>query len=367
MKIAFITRGAFGVIGGASSYMLPTMLSESNDVLVLSPENSNQKEKKIFTNRHLNVVKIKSTEIEGMLLELHLHLQQFKPDIVHIFQNPFCLHYLTVLPGLLDNAKWILDFRSPLLARNKKSRKRILMRYFLSQFYADHIFTHSNLTLKDNIVLKIRASTEVTFGIDPEKHRPRTKSMYPSLRYVYVGSISKGRKMGLLIKSFAEFVIENSSRITLDIFGDGEELVELEKIVNKNKWTFIKMHGAVNQNILTSQLQNYDVGIAYVTNDNYSRAPSLKSAEYAASGLSIIASDTLGHRDWEKRHGFRYYYFNNTSKGIKRVLAKKYSIKELDDQRQTNFDAVKKFEWKYLVNNKLMPVYSRLTGEKTEQ
>ena len=162
------------------------------------------------------------------------------------------------------------------------------------------------------------------------------------------------------MKSFCEYVRETNSNKTLDLFGDGDDLASLRRYARENNFDCIKFHGAIPQHLLIRRLSEYDVGIAYVTQDKYSSAPSLKSAEYAASGLPILASDTAGHRDWAKRYGFSYGFFDNTVNDIKRTLAETGNREEVRKQVANNLDAIRRFDWHRVVNEDLLPVYSRL-------
>jgi glycosyltransferase involved in cell wall biosynthesis len=87
----------------------------------------------------------------------------------------------------------------------------------------------------------------------------------------------------------------------------------------------------------------------------------LKSLEYAAAGLPIIASKTLGHLDYMNRFGFKFELFNNTFESFYKL------IKKLDEQGfdekdvANNLKCVQRFDWDVIAQTKLLPLYKDLS------
>jgi glycosyltransferase involved in cell wall biosynthesis len=360
MKVAYLTRGAFGVLGGASSFMVPTYMSELCKVKVLCPTKYGENEEKIFINNNLDVTNIESVLDEEIIYRVYRELEKFDPDIVHIFQGPLCLRFLHDLKHFFPNARWILDFRSPLLAKAGRYRKKMLWRYFLSQFYADKLLTHSLKTIKNNIALRIRTFTEITFGVELNKFEPKKLLNITPRKFVYIGSLTSSRNLGKLIRAFGEYVADSGEKLYLDIYGEGNDKKMLQDAVNKNNWHSIQIKGSLNHSELIKILPKYDIGIAYVDGDKYSNAPSLKSVEYSAAGLPVLASDTNGHRYWSKKYNFTYNYFANEKEKIQESIKKVSKNESLQNQSTNNLVAVKIFDWSRIAKDQLLPLYKEM-------
>ena len=363
IKIAFLTRGPFGALGSAASYMFPSILSDYCEVLVLSPHEKLQKEEIVNLDNDLSVVRLVEEEPTARVLEIYRELERFKPDIVHVFQSPFCLLYFSNLMLAFPNTSWVLDFRSPLLTKKMRTRRRMLRRYFYSQLFADKIFSHSTLTIRDNLPYRFRSYTEIPPGVTLNRFSPKKFQNLLLEKFIYVGSVSKSRDIEFIVYAFGEFVEKAQSKRTLDIFGGGDALTEIQQLVKKRNWKFIRIHGAVDQATLQSKIVEFDVGIAYVPNGKFERAPSLKSLEYAAAGLPILASRTSGHLEYEKRYGFQLNMFENNLESFNSVM-QNLPNKSLKSQVKNNLKAVEPFDWKRIVQERLLPEYEALVKRK---
>lgn len=360
MKVAYITRAGFGLLGGAASYMYPTCAARHCDVEVLSPFLPDTSEPAVFSADQLTVRNVYDKSKNRVVQNIFMHLDRFRPDIVHMFHNPNCLLYTYTLRKLFPETKWILDFRSPIVAVKKKFRREMMWRYFYTQFYVDRILTHSQLTIKDNIPIRFRSCQEMLPGVDISKFPVCAYRSKKSKKFLYVGSIVPVRKLDRLIAGFVKFIHQGKSNCTLDLIGDGEARESLEELVSaEGMGKHIRFKGVLPQDELYSIMHKYDVGVAYVPYEKFSRAPSLKSLEYAAAKLPVIASDTEGHIDYTIRFGFRFNLFDNSIAGICAALESAHQdVSELDILH--NRSVVERFDWDYIVRNDLLPVYEQL-------
>lgn len=119
-------------------------------------------------------------------------------------------------------------------------------------------------------------------------------------------------------------------------------------------------HGAIDQQRLLEKLPDYDVGVAYVPDDLFAKAPSLKSLEYAAAGIRILASDTVGHRDYAKRFGFQFAFFRNDIRSIVAMLDRIYCEFESLSDPVVNLRCVERFDWSSIVRDQLLPAYKEM-------
>ena len=368
MKVAFITRGPFGVLGGGASYMLPTELSKDHDVLVCSPHNPKSKEKIVHKNKSVRVQNTFGSNKKKMLLNTFHHLKEFNPDIVHIFQNPNCLFYLNNLQSAFPNTKWVLDFRTQIISQDKVHQRSLRRRFFFAHLMVDHIFSQSVHTMSSSLPVRLKSFTELPIGLDLNSIRTRkhTDIRRKITKFVFIGMLAKQRKLGLLLRAFAIYVQEHDATATLDVFGGGDDLENLKNVVEKLNCPNISLLGSVEQEVLGENMCNYDAGFAYVPYEGYMWAPSLKSLEYAAAGIPILASKTNGHIDYQKRFGFDFNYFDNTEASIVDAICNIVRIQDTAEQCEENSKAVIRFDWKSIVVSDILPVYRRILKQESQ-
>lgn len=352
-------------MGGAASYFLPKHLAEQHDVLVLCQGAPESSEEVVYENNDLNICNIYTGSARNRAAKIFGALQGFKPEIVHVFQNPHCLRILYGLRRMFPLAKRVIDFRSPLLGSNNVARAAVLWRYFLCQFIVDHVFTHSLGTIKDTLPLRFRRITEIPPGVEIRHFQIAARPAGTPRRFLYSGSVSRVRQLQLLIRAFASFSRNSRLRPSLDIIGGGDALDELRNMVDSDGLRdCIRLTGPVPQEEIYLRLCEYDAGIAYVPYDKFSKAPSLKFLEYSAAELPFMASDTIGHRDYASRFGFSFTPFQNSQEGIVAGLHRICAEPNLREDIAVNRTAVQRFDWEHIVANDLLPVYAKLRAEK---
>jgi len=360
VKIAFITRSGFGVLGGGASYYFPALLSVEHEVLVITPASAT-KEEVVRSSEGIRVSSISAGAGRWALYEIYRQLEDFKPDIVHVFHSPRCLAYVYGLKSFFPKAKWVLDFRSPPVVEGFWSRNKLRLKYYISQFCYDVVVTHSFRTIRDNVLFPVSGVLEVPPGVELSRVRCKdrvSRGRFPE-RFVYVGSVSRSRQVDKLINAFAQWAQKQERAVRLDVIGGGNALEEMRRLVREKELTrFVSILGALPQECLFNKIAEYDAGIAYVPYDHFARAPSLKSLEYAAAGLPILASDTEGHKDYSSRFGFKFSYFSNNQSSMIRALESFSHHFATDDSWLSNLERVRPFDWKVVVERLLLPIYS---------
>ena len=362
MKIIYILRAQYGAGGGAAGFQYASIMNRDHEVLVLEVNNRKSIEKKVSYDEDVSVVDVYADTMLQQVMNVYNEVEEFQPDIIHLIQNPYALHYLYYLKHLTPYAKWIVDFRSPHVGSHNSPA---LKRYFYLQFYVDKILTHSLLSLKTNIARRFFSAVEITPGLDISqfkytKERQNSKGMR---KFIYIGSISKTRKLDLIIDAFSKLNKLGNS-YCLDIFGTGNDYERLvDKVKVENMENVICFKGILPQKKLLKLIPFYDAGIAYVPHEFFDAAPSLKSLEYAASGIPVIASNTSGHREYSHRHGFEFIFFeNNVDCLVDTLIAQKDGAYQGKAVRN-NIELAKKFDWNYIVKEKLFSVYRDVTGK----
>ena len=362
LKIAFITGSPFGTIGTSASYNFVSEISRHHEVMVLSPQTQPNDQPLVFHDSSLRLEDIFDIETERQLFKAWHFLCDFKPDIVHLFNHRQAYRYPFFLRHLFPRAKWVLDIRSPLLGKKRK-RLQIKRQNLPLPFFIDAICTHSRASVHTHMPFSIHRIVETPPGVDLNRFHPSipVANKVMCRNFVFVGSLSPIRKIEFLIEHFSALASNSDQQIHLDIIGGGPAEKQLVRMIKSNEYgKFVRLVGVKNQNELLTSLSSYDAGIAYVPNGPHETAPSLKSIEYAASGIPVFASDTPGHQTYAKR-GFVFTFFKNTPASFKHAIGMAIQEGVIVHSIQTNLKIVTDYDWAAIVQKKLLPLYRRLT------
>ncbi len=370
MKIAFITRTVFGALGTSASYMLPAYVNKKHDVLVLSPNDPGSGETVIYENSDLNVIDMFHPNHRQQLANTAHALSNFHPDVIHLFYHKTCHKYPVKLRHLFPNTRWVVDFRSPLMIFQKGhfSRLKLQWKAFFLQFFVDGITATSKSILKTHLRFCLKPYSKLPFGIDLNAFPNPRQNGLPSegaKRFVFAGNIAKARRLALLVRGFKAFLRKSNADAELDIYGTGNGMNELRRtICNENLENVVNLKGVLPQQELFKKLCTYDAGIAYVHNQQLDVAPSLKALEFAAAGLPVIASDTLGHRAFIAKDGMRLILFKNNIYDLSDILQYIYNQGISPEIISANSQAVSRFDWQTIVEKDLLPAYASIMQKK---
>ena len=121
--------------------------------------------------------------------------------------------------------------------------------------------------------------------------------------FIYVGSISKEREIDRLLASFV-----NHKQGKLHLVGTIEDDEIYSTYKSHPDITFV---GRVDYADIPEIASKAVYGLNYMPNKYpYTLQTSTKMLEYSALDLKIISTDYKWARDFEKKHGSRFYYFN---------------------------------------------------------
>jgi glycosyltransferase involved in cell wall biosynthesis len=285
----------------------------------------------------------------------------FDPDIIYIFNFPDWHKLLSFLKEKFPNKKFILDIKSPLLASGKK-------RYQIQKRGNDvfHLLNAIVTLSKSNIStwmpecniepivyplgLDVSTISHIKFPVERKK----------CSRFVYIGTLHKHRQLDLLIESFINFRGTVDEPVYLDIFGTGPDERRLYEFAsNRLNSECIRFNGICSQSALFDKIPDYDAGIAYVPYNLYNESPSLKVIEYLASGLPVIASDTLAHKDLINQ-GFSINFFSNNINSLKQSLLEVFSQGFSEEKIKKNLKSIINFDYNHIIHQYFLPLFNSL-------
>lgn len=288
----------------------------------------------------------------------------FRPDIVHVFHHAKCGLYPLLIRGKGLSPKFVLDIRSPLL-KEGLFRHLIQIKNRVEIYFYHSILAHSiksGYTVVGEKRRLIPVPPGVDFSILPSlcTERQRTET----LRLVYVGSADRKRQLDKMILGVVKAA--QDVRLSLDIYADKESSENLQKFVEASgAQDYIHFRGAIKQEALFSVMPDYDAGLAYVPRELYDFAPPLKTIEYLACGLPVIATATEGNMQFveEGNNGVLTEWTPEAyAKGIIR-FARSAGVSMTPAEMRRS---VEKYDWEKIVTDTLIPEYRRVVGELVE-
>lgn len=278
-----------------------------------------------------------------------------QPEIVHVFIHAGCGLY-PLIARTEPRARFILDIRSPLL-RADWTRYAVQAKNRFEPLMYDAITAHS-IESAWTLISKRHRVHLVSPGIELS-HIPN-RSGSPAhdgpVRLIYTGSLRSLRKVPTMIE--AVLIAGDTVPLHLDIYGDGEDLKAIEAMIRRHRAeNWIELKPVVPRNQLLACLGFYDIGLSYVPKALYDPAPPLKTMEYLASGLSVVATDTRGNK----------LLIDHGQNGILTpedppAFAAGILLAADNPQLRRKFakaarPSVAQYDWDIIVEKQLMPVY----------
>ena len=359
MKIAFFSNRPYGLRGTPGTFRFVEKMRTYCEHLVFAPIG---KDDIVYSHDDVPLIPIDDLSHNESINEIIPIVLAFKPDIIYIFNYAGWFHLLKTLKSELPAAKFILDIKTPLLAHGNR-RREIQTLGSLEHDKLDAIVTLSFQSAQTWIPDFKTETIVYPLGIELSMFTPQDlKATQTCLnRFVYIGSLHPKRQTSLLINAFEEFSNKANAQVSLDIFGSGPDFENLKSCIADNeKNTTIKLCGLLPQSELLTVLPNYDVGIGWVPYQYYNDSPSLKVLEYMAAGLPVVASDTDAHKKLLAQD-FSFELFSNEIpsfvSSLNALLENGFSAQ----RREQNYNAVKKYDYSYIIENYMLPLFEKVT------
>jgi glycosyltransferase involved in cell wall biosynthesis len=355
-KVIFVHRNQLGAPGEAAMYYYPRLLAEKGYIVKIL---ALAEGKDIFSESSVEVLEISPKQ--NWLTAVRDVILKEQPNVVHIFLYSGA-GLVPLITKTKCTARFVLDIRSPLL-RTGLSRVLHRLKNLFEPILFDAIAAHS----LDSAKTQVGMLKDVKFlppGVDLTMALPSFDSVMEAnfetktLRTVYIGSLDRLRKPIEMIRAFS--LASKQCSVQLDIFGDGSEKEFLESyVISHGLSDVIYFHGVISRTELFKALTKFDLGIAYVPGGLYEVAPALKTLEYMACSLPVLATRTLGNQLFvvEDINGIladeEPEYF---SQAIIDVAANR----DLKKLRKNARPSVEKYDWNMIVEQKLIKLYDEL-------
>jgi glycosyltransferase involved in cell wall biosynthesis len=175
---------------------------------------------------------------------------------------------------------------------------------------------------------------------------------------VYSGSLNARRKLGNLILAFWRACTEVPN-LQLIILGEGDDLNHLKSLSQRlsisDRVFFL---GYVNYREVPAFLSAADIAVSYVPIfPAFDAQPPLKTIEYLACSLAVIATNTTGNRRFIA-HEWNGLLTKDDPKSVSESiirLSRDARLRETLSGRATR--SVENYDWKTIIEERILPAY----------
>jgi len=297
------------------------------------------------------------------LMKLVFMLQKNKFDVVHIFNFPG----MALLPILCkkQHRKWILDIQT---GRIEKSFIKLIydgITVWEAGFF-DNIFILSS-ELRDSLFRgkKIKSSYIIPIGANLEriKEAKQDRSIWykhglsgDDVIMVYLGHLQRFRKLENMLESFkivSAHLKEKKVKLAKLVIIGGND-ADIETLENKARRMGISGQvmflGKISYESVPEYLVNSDLGLAYVPKtDLFDAQPPLKTFEYLAASLAVVATDTTANKHIIS-DGVNGVLTTDDPRGFADGIIRLLDNSELMSQvRKKAPDSIKNHDWEVIV------------------
>jgi glycosyltransferase involved in cell wall biosynthesis len=315
------------------------------------------KKQKLFNFSHLKFL-MKTVDI----------LSKKKYDLVHVTNLPGAFIIKICTPNIQN---WILDIRSGSISSS--SYRRIIFDLFTKlnlAFFRNILFISEGLKKEFTDYIKNKRTGLSPIGVDIKEFNSKTNkidTLKSELNFIYIGSLDKPRKPINMIKAFIAS-IKKGNDIKLTIIGKGSELRVLKELVKKNGLDEkIIFTGFIKYSEIPKYLKESNVGVAYIPiTSGYNVQPPLKTIEYMAAGLPVLATNTDGNKQFVVNHHNGIVIkdsVDDLTKGINYFVNNQKLIPRMSKKA---IKTAKQNSWVKVVSNYIIPFYEAIIQEDRE-
>lgn len=362
MRILFVQRATLGRHGMADSFFIQAklvLMGMSVQVVALAGGDRTE-----YMAAGIKVVEVQRKESWWKALRNAVEI--FKPDIVHVFIHAGCGVYPFLMRGHgKSRPLFVLDIRSPLL-RVGLMRRLVQYKNRFEILPYDTIFTHS-IASGETVIgtgrSMVLSPPGVDFSLLPALPAIKYVDTAP-LKLLYIGSMDVKRGLHEMLRAVA--LARKSIELTLDLYGDGNAMTDLVRLVqDMGAEKYIHFKGRVERKQLFQLIPDYHAGLSYIPRHLYDAAPALKTMEYLACGIPVVATDTAGNRQFIRVGGNGILADEDRAAfaaSIKTLVGSGVLQRDAAEFRES----VKDYDWERIVTAIVLPEYRRILGTTVE-
>lgn len=357
MKILFIHKSVLGAFGEAAIHYYPKCLAcLGHEVWMVAKAGGSAD---FLTSHGVQVVEV---ELGGSWLEtIGKTMAKLQPDLVHVFLYSGCGLVPLMTRNVQARTKYVMDIRSPLL-RTGIARLLHRIKNIFEPIFFDTVVSHG-IESGWTQIGKRREIHWLPPGVDFSMIESTRDVVVnerddPSFRLVYIGSLDAIRKIDVMLEAVLQAVPHVD--ISLDIYGDGNQRNQLEAKVKMHELGYkISFKGRVTRDEILKKLSSYDVGLSYIPYGIYDSAPALKTLEYLACGIPVLATNTFGNRMYVE-NGVNGFLVGELTDDYAKAIVQLVSFGELQKLRERALPSVETYDWERIVQERLLPRYHEL-------
>lgn len=354
MKIVFIRHTPLGAPEAASTEYYPAVLARMGYAVTVIGRGGG--DRRFLEQAGVNVAEIGADE--KWMTALKRKVRNLDPDIIHTFIHLGCGLYPFVL-NTRPKSKFILDIRSPLLHSGLK-RALVHMKNRMEIMGYDAIAAHG-IESAWTVIGRRRHIHWLPPGVDLEAISParRPQTVAQPVRLVYIGSLHKRRAIPNLVR--AGLAAAAHCDLGIDIYGEGQDEGLIRNLAAKHKQgRAIKLKGHIPRQELFNRMGRYDAGLSYIPQKIYGPAPPLKTLEYLACGLPVIATDTLGNKMFVKSNSNGLLVGEDPGAFAQGIIKMATDPDLRYGMAQLARASIMEYDWCRIVSDRLVPLYQKL-------
>ncbi|MHA1343131.1 MAG: glycosyltransferase family 4 protein [Promethearchaeota archaeon] len=366
MKICFIKFGFYSPKSVLTPlYEYSQILSKKGYEITLYVRNNREN---IPSRKKLTIISVCNEYINSkithiiFLLKLIFILKREKFDIIHIFN----FVGVSLLPIFCKNQKekWILDIQTGSDTETIKDFFYDKLVAFEASFFDKVIILNSKL--KDKLFNKNPSVNIyiIPLGVNIKRFVNIKKDISIWQNYgfsnktrilIYIGDLGKSRKLENMLKAF-KIVLRKKINHEIKLVIIGGEKRDIERLKNKSRDLLLHNDvvflGKVPYLDVPKYLVNSDIGLAYIPkNKVYNFQPPLKTLEYLAASLPVVATNTLGNLEIVK-DGFNGLVSLDNYQDYAAKILKYLNNYQLESCVKNNaLYSVRKYDWNNIISD----------------
>lgn len=359
MKIFFVQKRRVGDLGAPAFEHVPRVLAEfGHEVRVMGLGDGPS-----CASESKGVKVISVGPRDSWIRQLRVISSEFRPDIYHVHIHHGCGLYPFIVPRAPRRPIFVLDIRSPLLSTGFQ-RKLRQWKNLIETLGYDATCAHG-IESGRTVIGPWREIHWVPSGVDMSllpRWKREPEGLHSPIRLVYTGSSSPRRGLSKMLEGVA--IAAKGMSVLLDMFvydGTPDKINSLTRDLGLLE--LVRVWYKVPREELLLRLQSYDVGLAYVPRVPYDTAPPIKTQEYLACGLAVVATDTVGNRLFVKE-GVTGLLVSEDPQAFAQGILNIPSRISFPEARKTARSSMESFDWRKVIQDRLLPLYDRLVANK---